>query len=123
MPYDYNKNLKSNSRELRKNMTPEERHLWYDFLKLLPMTVHRQKMIGNYIVDFYIHSARIVIEVDGIQHGARENLIADRTRDETLKTLGIKVLRYTNEVVNDNFSFVCQDILQHLGLGFSDIKW
>ena len=52
MPHDYNDGLLENSQNLRKNMTPEEKHLWYDFLKLLPVTVNRQKMIGNYIVDF-----------------------------------------------------------------------
>ena len=122
MPYEYNRELKHNSKELRKNMTPEENHLWYDFLKLLPVTVNRQKMINNYIVDFYIHSAKIVIELDGIQHGSRENKIADSKRDKVLSELGITVLRYTNESVNGQFSFVCGDILQHLGLDFSDIK-
>ena len=122
MPYEYNRNLTSNSKELRKNMTPEEKHLWYDFLKLLPVTVNRQKMIKDYIVDFYIHSAKIVIEIDGIQHGARAHKIADAQRDEVLAALGITVLRYTNESINEQFTFVCEDILQHLGLDFSDIK-
>ncbi len=54
MEYKYNKNLVSNAQELRKNMTPEEKKLWYRFLKRLPVTVNRQKNIGNYIVDFYI---------------------------------------------------------------------
>ena len=73
MPYDYNEKLMVNSQSLRKNMTPEEKHLWYDFLKLLPVTVNRQKLIGNYIVDFYIHSGKIVIELDGIQHHSRDH--------------------------------------------------
>ena len=58
MQYKYNKKLVTNAQELRKNMTPEEKHLWYDFLKKLPVTVNRQKNIGNYIVDFYIPSAQ-----------------------------------------------------------------
>ena len=63
MPYNYDKSLTGNSKALRKTMTPEEKHLWYDFLKLLPITVNRQKTIGSYIVDFYIHSKKLVIEL------------------------------------------------------------
>ena len=65
-----NTKLTTNAKELRKSMTKEERHLWYDFLKQLPITVHRQKPLGNYIVDFYIASAKLVIELDGSQHYA-----------------------------------------------------
>ena len=68
MPLEYNRRLTANSQNSRKNMTPEEKHLWYDFLKKLPITVNRQKSIGNYIVDFYISSADLVIEIDGAQH-------------------------------------------------------
>lgn len=60
--------LRKNARTLRKEMTWPERHLWYDFLKNLLQTVHRQKMIGNFIVDFYIPSCKLVIELDGAQH-------------------------------------------------------
>ena len=68
MNEQHNKNLTANARSLRRNMTKEERHLWYDFLKGLPVRVHRQKVIGNYIADFYIASAKLVIELDGSQH-------------------------------------------------------
>ena len=64
----YNRKLKRNARVLRKNMTKEERHLWYDCLKNLPVTVHRQKIFGPYIVDFYIAEGRLIIELDGTQH-------------------------------------------------------
>ena len=64
----YNKKLIANAKNLRKNMTKEERHLWYDCLKQMPVTVHRQKVFGSYIVDFYIASANLVIELDGSQH-------------------------------------------------------
>ena len=90
----YNTGLTKNARDLRKNMTPEEKHLWYDFLKLLPITVRRQHNIENYIVDFYIAEKKIVIEVDGIQHNAEENRAADEKRDADLSHWGIKVLRY-----------------------------
>ena len=95
-------------------MTKEERHLWYDFLKSLPLTVHRQKVIGSYIVDFYIASARLVIELDGSQHYADVAIQADRSRDADLQSLGLQVLRYANSDVNRNFPGVCQDILNHI---------
>lgn len=63
-----NPKLTANAQELRKNMTKEERHLWYNFLKELPITINRQKVIGNYIVDFYCADAKVVIELDGSQH-------------------------------------------------------
>ena len=122
MPYDYNKRLTGNSKSLRKNMTPEERHLWYDFLRLLPVTVNRQKMIGDYIVDFYIHSKKLVIELDGIQHRMVEHENKDMIRDKCLSELGIKVLRYNNKTVNNDFSFVCNDILKHLEIDYSSLK-
>jgi len=114
MIYKYNKKLVSNAQELRKNMTLEEKHLWYDFLKKLPVTVNRQKNIGNYIVDFFISSKRIVIEIDGKQHKKPENKQADEKRDEELELLGIKVLRYKNTDINQNFDGVCRDILKYI---------
>ncbi len=102
-------------------MTPEEKHLWYDFLKELPVTVKRQKVIENYIVDFYIDESKIVIEVDGIQHQEKEAMKADKERDSDLQELGIKVLRYSNEDVNKRFAVVCNDILKHIGLNFTEM--
>ena len=122
MPYDYNEKLMVNSQSLRKNMTPEEKHLWYDFLKLLPVTVNRQKLIGNYIVDFYIHSGKIVIELDGIQHHSRDHKNKDIQRDAYMSELGITVLRYDNVTIMSYFNFVCEDILKHLGLDFSCLE-
>ena len=118
----YNKKLVSNARVLRKNMTREEKHLWYDFLKRLPYTVKRQHNIDNYIVDFYIAEKKIVIEVDGIQHSSLNNLEMDLKRDESLAKWGITVLRYSNKSINECFYDVAQDILNKLNLSFSDIK-
>ena len=95
-------------------MTKEERHLWYDFFKSLPMTVHRQKVIGHYIVDFYIAKAKIVIELDGTQHFEAEGQQKDSERDDYLQSLGLTVLRYANSDINKNFQSVCQDIWNHL---------
>lgn len=111
-----NSNLTPKAKALRKNMTKEEKHLWYDFLKNLPVTVNRQKVIGKYIVDFYIASSRIVIELDGSQHYQEEGIVKDMERDSFLNELGIKVLRYSNLDINKNFEEVCQDILNHLSV-------
>ena len=97
-------------------MTKEERKLWYEFLKTLPLTVNRQKVIGNYIVDFYCAAAKLVIELDGSQHYEESGKEADRVRDEYLKSVGIKVLRYSNSDINTKFSAVCEDIYRCLPL-------
>ena len=109
-----NPKMTKNAQLLRKNMTKEERHLWYDFLKRLPITVNRQKVIGEYIVDFYIASFKLVIELDGSQHYDEKNIKKDADRDENLGQWGIKVLRYSNLDVNKNFESVCQDILKNI---------
>ena len=110
----YNKKLVSNSRKLRKTMTKEERHLWYDFLKELPVTVHRQKVLGNYIVDFYIASAGIVIELDGSQHYAQDHQEKDHLRDGVLESMGYRILRYSNADICCRFESVCADIWNHI---------
>ena len=120
--YSYNKKLVTNAQELRRNMTAEERHLWYDFLKRLPVPVKRQKNIGNYILDFYIPSAKLASEIDGRQHKLAENREDDRIRDEFLNSLGIMVVRYTNDDIRNRFQAVAKDILNRLGLGYEDLK-
>ena len=110
----YNPNLKKNSQKLRKNMTKEERHLWFDFLKGLKYTIKRQQIIGNYIVDFYCASKKIVIELDGSQHYEADGINNDTRRDEYLNSIGIKVLRYSNYDINTNFIAVCEDILKNM---------
>ena len=115
-----NKKLTTYAQTLRKEMTPEEKHLWYDFLKKIPWTVNRQKVFGNYIVDLYIASANLVIEVDGGQHNDEEAILRDKERDTWFQKLGITVLRYSNLEVKLNFDLVCIDILEHLpGLPFT----
>ena len=109
-----NPNLTKFAKELRKNMTRHERHLWYDFLKQLPTTVHRQKVIGSYIVDFYIAEKKLVIELDGSQHYDLPGKQADGIRDQVLHESGLTVLRYANSDIDQNFRGVCEDILSHL---------
>lgn len=106
--------LTENSQSLRKNMTKEERHLWYDYLKSAPLPIKRQKVIGPYIVDFYCAAAKLVIELDGSQHFEPEGKSADEKRDAFLRDTGITVLRYSNLDINLRFDAVCEDILQHL---------
>ena len=112
----YNPKLTPNAKALRRNMTKEERHLWYDFLKTLPVTVNRQKGIGNYIADFYIASGKLVIELDGSQHYREDGVTADSIRDAYFEHLGLTVLRYYNLYIQRRFDSVCQDILNHLNL-------
>ncbi len=95
-------------------MTKEEKHLWYDFLKTAAFSVKRQKVIGQYIVDFYCPAEKIVIEIDGSQHFEDTGKEHDRQRDAYLESLGMTVLRYSNLDVNRNFRGVCEDILSHM---------
>ena len=118
----YNKKLVTTARTLRKNMTPEEKHLWYDFLKRLPLTVKRQHNIENYIVDFYIAEKKLVVELDGTQHTMQKKREADEQRDLALARWGITVLRYSNESVREHFLSVQEDILQKAELFVSDLK-
>ena len=110
----YNKLLKTNSQILRKNMTKEERRLWYDYLKNIPLTINRQKIYGNYILDFYCSKAKVAIELDGSQHYEKEGKEKDEIRDRCLAEQGILVLRYSNYDIDHNFEAVCQDIERHL---------
>jgi len=105
-----NGKLSENARELRKNMTPEEKQLWYQFLKKLPLTIHRQKVIGPYIVDFYCASAKLIIELDGSQHYEENHIEKDIARDKYLEKLGYTVKRYYNRDIHHNFYAVCEDI-------------
>ena len=106
----HNPALSSNARALRRRMTPEERKLWYDFLKPASVTVQRQKVVGSYIVDFYIASCCLVIELDGFQHGEEKQQQKDQQRDAFLSAQGLTVLRYTNQQINHSFKDVCEDI-------------
>ena len=107
MDYKGNKSLVSNARSLRKNMTKEERHLWYDFLCSYPMRFSRQKVLGKYIADFFCAQAKLVIELDGSQHYNPENMKKDEERREHLKGYDITVLRIPNNDVIRNFDGVC----------------
>ena len=103
----YNKELILSARELRKSMTPQEKHLWYDYLRDYPIKVYRQRPIGSYIVDFYCSKARLVIEIDGSQHYTDDGKKYDENRTEAIKQFGVDVIRFSNYDVNVNFEGVC----------------
>ena len=97
---------------LRKCLTRQEKHLWYDFLKGYPIKIYKQRVIGNYIVDFYCHSARLVIELDGSQHYTDEGKAYDQERTNALEASGLTVIRFSNKDIDDRFEQVCYVIDQ-----------
>ena len=97
MKYNHNKGLVKNAKELRKNMTKEERHLWYDYLKNKDIRFIRQKIIGNYIVDFYCAKANLVIELDGSQPNNEINYNFDG------------VCEYLDDIVSKSLSYFSKE--------------
>ncbi len=104
------KNLQ-NARSLRRSMTPQERHLWYDFLRYCKPRFRRQEIIGSYIADFFCYDAKLIVEVDGSQHFMPELREHDNARTAYFHSLGIRVLRVDNGQVNRNFDGVCEGIV------------
>lgn len=114
MAIEKNGRLTQISKVLRRNMTRFERRLWYDYLKKLSVTVHRQRPIGPYIADFYIPSAALVIELDGKSHRTEKGINEDAVRDMDMTNLGLTVLRFSDERIDNHFSDVCREIASHL---------
>jgi very-short-patch-repair endonuclease len=110
MDRKHNKKLTPLARNLRKNMTPEERHLWYDFLKNYPVKFLRQKVIDNYIADFYCSSAKLVVELDGSQHNTEKGIRSDEIRTQCIARRNITVIRIKNSDIQHNFQSVCEYI-------------
>ena len=110
MDRKHNPQLTQNAKMLRKNMTKEERHLWYDFLRDYPVRFLRQKVIDQYIADFYCHAARLIIELDGSQHYEDQGRIADLIRTEKLEQRDLTVIRIPNNEITCNFRGVCDYI-------------
>lgn len=106
----YNHKLLENARNLRKNMTRQEKHLWYDYLKNCSVKWYRQRVIDHYIVDFYCHKARLIVELDGSQHYTADGEEYDEIRTEILEQYQLEVLRFSNHEVNQNFDGVCRMI-------------
>ena len=106
----YNKQLVPLAKQLRKEMTKEERHLWYDFLRSYSVRFSRQKVLGKYIADFYSAKAKLVIELDGSQHYEDSCVEKDAERTAFLEGYGLTVIRIPNNEVNCNFRGVCEYI-------------
>ena len=104
---DYNRDNIPLAKALRKNMTPWERKLWYDFLRSYPIRFQRQKAIGNYIADFYCAKASLIIELDGGGHYTTEQKIKDEQRTKDLNTMNLTVARICNLDIDRNFRGVC----------------
>ena len=105
-----NKKLLHIARILRRNMTRQEKHLWYDFLRYHPMKIYKQRIINNFVADFYCHQARLIIEIDGSQHYTEKGRALDKARTEVLEEYGLYVLRFSNIDIDDNFEGVCHMI-------------
>ena len=110
MSLDYNKKNVVLAKNLRNNATPEENHLWYDFLSKYTPRFQRQKVIDNFIADFYCHRAKLVIEIDGSQHRTNEGKVRDEFRTEILEGYNLKIIRFTNQQVQNEFYNICEYI-------------
>ena len=108
MPITYNGKNIVLARNLRKKATPQEKHLWYDFLKDYVIKFQRQKAVGEYIVDFYCPSLKLAIEIDGNQHYSIYGLEKDKIRTEEINKQGIQVIRITNKQIDKDFNWICE---------------
>ncbi len=110
--HHYQANLVPHARELRHDMTDQERRLWYGWLRKLPFRFQRQKPIGDYIADFYCHCAKLVVEIDGWRHFTENGQEADNRRTAFLESLGLKVLRFRGHAVDNDIASVAGQIEQ-----------
>lgn len=110
MSLNYNKKNIVLARRLRRNATPQEKHLWYDFLSKYEVRFQRQKAIDSFIADFYCHKAKLIIEIDGAQHYTKEGRKKDEFRTEILEGYDLKIIRFTNRQIDTNFRGVCEYI-------------
>ena len=106
----YNSKMKETARKLRKNMTKQEKNLWYDFLKLYPVKWYRQRSINSYIVDFYCSQAGLIIELDGYQHYTENGIEYDCIRTDILEKYNLEVIRFSNIQIDYYFNSVCNSI-------------
>ncbi len=107
---DYKHDLIKKAQKLRRNATPQENKLWYEFLRTYPIRFQRQKAIDCFIVDFYCFKAKLIVKIDGSQHYESANKEYDDVRTAKLEQYGIKVLRFSNYEINTYFSEVCESI-------------
>ena len=110
MSLEYNQKNIALAKNLRKNATPQENHLWYDFLAKHNLRFQRQKAIDQFIADFYCHKAKLIIEIDGSQHYTEDGRQKDEFRTEILEGYDLTVIRFTNRQIDTNFRCVCEYI-------------
>ncbi len=122
MDRKHNAELVWHAKNLRKNMTKEERRLWYDFLRTYPIKFLRQKPLGQYVVDFYCATAKLVIELDGFQHYQDENKQKDTERTTYLEQFGVRVIRIPNNEISRNFEGVCRYIDEIVRQSLSQLR-
>ena len=108
----FNRHMEKYAHRLRLRMTKQEKHIWYDFLRKYPIKIYRQRSIGRYIVDFYCSKAHLVIEIDGSQHYTKEGLAYDEKRTAALEMYKLKVIRFSNREIDEQFERVCWEIDQ-----------
>ena len=105
-----NNKMLERAKELRREMTPQERKLWYMFLRDYPVKFYKQRIIESFIADFYCHAAKLVIELDGSQHYDEQGLAYDAERTAIIEGYGLEVLRFSNLEVDTQFNVVCEHI-------------
>ena len=106
--------LLDQARELRRNMTPQEKKLWYQFLRTYPIKIYKQRIIESFIADFYCASANLVIEIDGSQHFTSQGKAYDEERSRIMQQYHIKTIRFTNSDIDQRFKEVCEAIHQEI---------
>ena len=114
MSYTKKNKLLPYARQLRREMTPQEKKLWFGFLRDYPVKFYKQRIIEHCIVDFYCYAAKLVLEIDGKQHYQEEGLASDAERTAMLEKHGLKVLRFANAEVDAHFDDVCQRISEEV---------
>ena len=122
MERKHNKDIVPTAKMLRKNMTKEEKHLWYDFLRTYPVRFSRQKVLGRYIADFYCAKAKLIIELDGSGHYTDEKRQYDEERTAFLEKYGFTVIRIPNTEIHENFRGVCEYIDYFVVQSFSQLR-
>ena len=122
MQRKHNKDIVPTAKMLRKNMTEEEKHLWYDFLCTYPIRFSRQKVLGKYIADFYCAKAKLVVELDGSEHYTEEGKQYDKDGTAYLEQFGLTVIRIPNTQIRNNFTSVCKYIHRFVEQSLSQLR-
>ena len=121
-PVMKNNKMLPRAKELRHEMTKQEKHLWYDFLQHYPVKIYKQRIIDSFIADFYCASARLVIEADGPQHYSEQGLAYDEQRSAIMLKYQIKVIRFSNEEIDNHFDNVTATIMKEISERMEEVQ-